>query len=182
RLDRQGQNLRPGDFEIRLLTEGLGPGTRRATFSQFQEVYLPHDAGRHAMDLARSNAIDLRHFPNRRAKPQAVLVGDHRGPLRLVLLEDPVQDAVAFVPREIDVDVRRIMASGVQKALEEQMMLQRVHMSDPETIGDDRGRHRSSAAGPRGLSDNFLYHEEIMGKALLPNDGELLSDAVLHSL
>ena len=83
---------------------------------------------------------------------------------------------VAFVPGKIDVDVRWIFPAGIEKPFKEQMMFDRIDMGDVETVGDDRGRHRASAACARRLPDDFLHDEKIMGEAFLSDDGQFLFD------
>ena len=51
--------------------------------------------------------------------------------------------------REVDVDVRHRDALGVEEALEEQVVRQRVDVGDVQRVGDDRAGRRAAPQGPR---------------------------------
>jgi hypothetical protein len=62
-----------------------------------------------------------------------------------VLLGDVVDDAVASVDGEVDVHVGHRLAAGVEEALEEQVVLDRVDVGDLEAVGDERAGRRAAA-------------------------------------
>ena len=101
-----------------------------------------------------------------RDAPSAVLVGD------------VVDDAVAAVHAEVDVEVRHRHALGVQEALEQQVVLQRVDVGDAERVGDERTCARTAprphrhAVGARP-ADEVRDDEEIARETHLADDREL---------
>ncbi len=65
--------------------------------------------------------------------------GDHlRDAVAAVLLGDVVDDALAAVDGEVDVDVRHRLAARVEEALEEQVVADRVEVGDLEAVRDER--------------------------------------------
>ena len=63
--------------------------------------------------------MNFGHFTDGGAKTEGILVGDHGRPMQAIVTKHPVDNVVALVPGKIDVDVRRILAAGIQKSLEE---------------------------------------------------------------
>ena len=77
--------------------------------------------------------------------------------LASVLLGHVAHHTLATAHREIDVNVRhRELPPGVQEALEQQVVTQRVHVGDGQAVGDDR-TGRGAAAGADG--DTVLLGE-----------------------
>ena len=66
---------------------------------------------------------------------------------RPVLVGHVADHAVAPLHREVDVDVRHRDALGVQEALEQQVVRERVDVGDLQRVGDDRAGRRA-APGP----------------------------------
>ena len=64
-----------------------------------------------------------------------------------VALDHVADDLVAPVVREVDVHVRHRDPLGVQEALEDEPVADRVHVGDAEAVGDERAR-RGAAARP----------------------------------
>ena len=102
----------------------------------------------------------------RGAKPD--MIGNHRGPGRPVLLEDIIEDAVPFVPGEIDVDVGRIRTPFVEEAFEKEIVRDRLHVGDPEAVRNQARGRGSTAARSRRLPDNVPHDQEIGGRTLCP--------------
>ena len=69
-------------------------------------------------------------------------LGDRLAP---VLRDHVLHDALAPAHREVDVDIRHRHALGIEEALEEQVVAQRIDVGDPQRVGDDRAR---GAAAP----------------------------------
>src|ERR1700704_4137517 len=65
-------------------------------------------------------------------------VADHPGPLPAVLVVDVLDDLLAMLGREVDVDVGRRRHLLVEEALEEEVVLDRIDPGDAEHVGDDR--------------------------------------------
>ena len=115
------------------------------------------------IELVRHHRHDLIHSENREAQCAADVA--NRGPrgqraeranLRdvglAVFLFDVLNHFAAAIFAEVDVDIRRFAAALVQKALEEQVVLQRADVADSQRIanqGSDArtaGRARDAAA------------------------------------
>ena len=109
---------------------------------------------------------------------------DLRDIVAAVFLRDVVDDFAAAVHAEIDVDIGHGHALGIQEALEEQLVLQRIDIGDAERVGDQRSGGRSAAWAYRnavflGVADEVPDDEEISGKLHLLNDGEFALQALL---
>ncbi len=113
---------------------------------------------------------------------RARAIGDHLGgdggPLAAVFLVDVLEDLLAALVLEIDVDVRRLVALAADEALEEQIVLGGVDRRDPqaETHGRIRRRPAPLAQNPLAAreADEVVDGEEVMLVAELPDQGELL--------
>ena len=66
-----------------------------------------------------------------------------------VFSRDVVDHLAAPVHAEVDVDVGHGDAFGIQEALEQQFVLQRIDIGDPQRIGDQRSGGRSTARAQR---------------------------------
>ena len=115
------------------------------------------------------HAARVAHGGARHHRPE----GDDLGDLvAAVLLGDVVDDPVAPVDREVDVDVGHRLAARVEEALEEQVVLDRVDVRDLERVGDDRpGR----GAAPRADADPVRLREADE----VPDDQEVVREAHL---
>ncbi len=81
---------------------------------------------------------------------------DLRDRLAPVLVGDVAHHALAPAHREVDVDVRHRHALGVQEALEQQVVAQRVDIGDRQAVGHDRAGRR---AAPGSHGDAVLLRE-----------------------
>ena len=79
--------------------------------------------------------------------------GDLAHGLGAVLALDVVDHAVALVLAEVDVEVGHRHALGVQEALEQQVVVQRVEVGDAQAVGHQRARAR---AAPRTHRDTVV--------------------------
>jgi hypothetical protein len=78
-------------------------------------------------------------------------VGDDVGhAVVAVFLADVVDDLAAAAHAEVDVEVRRRHALGVQEALEEQLEAERVEVGDAEQVGHDAAGARAAAGADGG--------------------------------
>src|SRR5206468_12674720 len=83
-------------------------------------------------------------------------------------------DLVPPMDGEIDVDVRHRLAAGVQEALEEEVVLDRVDVGDLDAVGDERAGG-APAAGPDADSvplrerDEVADDQEVVREAHLPD-------------
>ncbi|MBA7578599.1 hypothetical protein ES708_20464 [subsurface metagenome] len=73
---------------------------------------------------------------------------------------------VPLVPGKVHVYIRWIASLVVEKAIEVEIMAQRIHVGDSQQIADQTGGGTPPAAGPRTTADNIPYHQEVPGKTL----------------
>ena len=103
-------------------------------------------------------------------------LGDRLAP---VLVGHVLDHAVAALDREVDVDVRHRDALGVEEALEQQLVLDRVDVGDLQAVGDDRAGRR---AAPRADGDAAVLGEldEVPDDQEVGREAHLLDHAQLH--
>ncbi len=82
---------------------------------------------------------------------------------------DVLDDLAATVHAEVDVDIRHRDALGVEEALEEQLVLERIDVGDLHDVGDKRSGGRATAGAYRdsllfGVTDKVPHNHEIAGK------------------
>ena len=154
--------------EFLLLLERLVERDADLERNQFRDlVHVAVVVSEHAADVAyhcfrrqRSVGDDLRHAV------AAVLVGD--------VFDDPV----AAFHAEVDVEIRHRHALGIQEALEQQVMLDRIQIGNAQHVGDQR-TCAGAAAGPDGNAvvarpaDEIGHDQKIPGKSHRANDAEL---------
>ena len=105
--------------------------------------------------------------------------GDDLGDrLAAVFLADVADHPLAAADREVDVDVRHRFAAGVEEALEEQVVGERVEVGDVERVGDDRAGRRAAARADGdavllGVADEVPDDQEVGGEAHLLDHPEL---------
>ena len=107
-----------GDLSCRGCAELASPGCGGRDLVEQQKIFAPCNQCRGATDFIGRHAIDFGDFADRCAQPQGVLVGHHGGLLAAIGLEHPIYDVVPLIPGKVDVDVGRIFAAGIEKALE----------------------------------------------------------------
>ena len=100
-----------------------------------------------------------------------------------VLLRHVVDHAVATGHREVDVGVRERLATGVEEALEQQVVADRVDVRDVQAVGDEAARGRATTgtdadAVSLGEADEIPDDQEVVDEAHLTDRLEL----VLQSL
>ena len=113
-----------------------------------------------------------------RAREHAAEGDDLRDAVAAVLVGDVAHDAVAALDREVDVDVRHRHALGVQEALEQQVVGERVDLGDVERVGDDRAGRRAAPGPDRdarvlGELDEVPDDQEVAREAHVLDHGEL---------
>ena len=114
--------------------------------------------------------------------------GDDLRDVRLaVLLLHVLDDLAAPEVVEVDVDIGHRHALGVQEALEDEPVRQRVDVGDVQRVGDQRARHRA-APGPHADAvaaregDEVAHDQEVGGEAHPADDVELVFEALAHLL
>ena len=103
--------------------------------------------------------------------------------LLAVLVLDVAHHARATLDREVDVDVGHRHALGVEEALEEQPVGQRVDLGDVEAVGHQRARGRATSRAHRdaavlGELDEVPDDEEVGREAHLLDGRELKLEAL----
>ena len=105
--------------------------------------------------------------------------GDDLGDAVVAVLLGHVADhAVAAADGEVDVDVRHRHALGVEEALEQQVVAERVDVGDLEAVGDDAARRGAAPGADRdpvrlGVGDEVPHDQEVGVEAHVADDGEL---------
>jgi len=87
---------------------------------------------REAIGLFNREAEDARGVAHGAASAPGDLLADHRRVIPAVFLVDVLQHVLAFLVREVDVDVRRFLPVLAEEALEEQVELHGIHGRDAE--------------------------------------------------
>ena len=111
----------------------------------------------HARDVAHDGAGF--HRPER---------DDLRDVLAAVLPRDVVDDLAAPPLAEVDVDVGQRDALGIEEALEDQVVLDRIDVGDPQAVGDEAAGRRSAARADRNallarVADEIPDDQEVPG-------------------
>ena len=130
--------------------------------------------------LALRKPQRARHVPHR----AAAAVGDDVGHLSRVVaavaVVDVLDDLLAQVRFDVDVDVRRPVARRRQEPLEQQLVGDRVDRGDAERVADRRVGRRSPALAqdvvlPAEPGD-VVHHQEIARELQRRNDLQLMLD------
>ena len=109
---------------------------------------------------------------------------DLRDLLLAVALLHVLDDALAPLDAEIDVEVRHRDAFGIEEALEQQAEPQRIEIGDRERIGDKRARTRTAARPDRNIVvlcpfDEIGDDQEVAGKLHALDDADLEGETVV---
>ena len=113
------------------------------------------DQLRDAVDVAVGHAEHAAHVADRGARLELPEGDDLRDALAVValavvLLGDVADHLVAPAHAEVDVDVGHRDALGIEEALEDDVVLDRIDAGDAEAVGDQAARPRSRARGRPG--------------------------------
>ena len=111
-----------------------------------------------ARPTSRTTALRL-HRPER---------DDLRDVLAAVLARDVLDHLAAAPLAEVDVDVGQRHALGVEEALEDQVVLDRIDVGDPQAVGDEAAGRRSAAGADRNallarVADEVPDDQEVPG-------------------
>ena len=125
---------------------------------------------------ATHGAADIAH---RRLRGQRSERHDLRDPVVAVFGDDVVDDFVAPVVGEVDVDVRHRDTGGIEKALEDQVVFERIKRGDPKSVGHDAACGRAAARSDQnallsGKPDEVPDHEEVVRESHAFDDVELV--------
>ena len=147
------------------------------------------DGAAHALGHILAEPQRLAHLPHRAA---GAIMDDRPGDAGALAAIAPVHildDFLAPLMLEVDIDVRRLLAFGREKAREEQIMLHRIDGGDAEQEADDRVGRTAAPLAKDGrlailarIADDVVHGQEIMGVALLPDQREFLGDKLRRLL
>ncbi len=141
-----------------------------------QRDVLAHDRRRHRLGDPLPHGVRVAEHSRRVLERLLGLdgaVGDDLGdPVLAVLLGDVAQHLAAAALVEVDVDVGHRDPLGVEEALEEQPVLERVELGDAHRVRHDRaGRRATAGADPDALAlgpvDQVGGHQEVAREAHL---------------
>ena len=147
----------------------VGPGRNRLRHLVDERVRQSEhaaDVAHHRLRRHRSERDDLRDF------------------VRAVLAADVLDDLAAAVHAEVDVDVGHRDALGIEEALEEKVVVERIDVGDAHRIRDQRARAGAAAGTDRDavvlrVLDEVPDHEEVAGEAHRLDDVDLGLQAVV---
>ena len=164
-----------GRLEVRVLLQRVLQAPLHVGDHLGEAVALAEAEAHHASDVAQDR------FRAHRAE------GDDLGDgVAAVLLADVLDHLRAPVVREVDVDVGRADAFGVEEAFEEQPVAQRIDVRDLQQVGDHRSgsgsaRHAGDAA-VAAPADEIADDQEVRDVARLLDDPEFQVEAVEDGL
>ncbi len=150
---------------------------------------LAHDGRRHGLGDAVAERIGVAEHAGSVLDGSLGLDGaegdDLRDALLAVLLRGVADHVGAPTLVEVDVDIRHGDALGIEEALEEQAVLDRIEVGDAEGVGHHRARGRASARSHAdaivlGVADEVGDDEEVAGEAHLRDDAELVGRLPTH--
>ena len=121
------------------LTDLLGPDLHGYPRVHVYEVGSALQEGEGLADLSGRHAVDLRELSQGGTRREGVLVRHHLGLTVAVVREDPLQNLRAFIPGKIDVNVWGILTARVEKPLEEEMVTDRIDVSDAQAVRHNGG-------------------------------------------
>ena len=135
------------------------------------------------VDLAIAHLLHAADVAQHGARLQAAEGDDLRDAVGAIFLLHVVDDFVAPLLAEVDVEVGHRHALGIQEALEQQAEAQRIEIGDGERIGDQRARAR---AAPRSDGDVVRFgpldevgdDQEVAREFHLRDDLDLEGEAV----
>ena len=130
--------------------------------------------------LARPVTQRPRHVPDRVLGPVLDDIAHLGRALPSVAAVDPLDDLLAAVGVEVDVDVGFLVPQRREEPLERQPVGDRVHRGDPQQVADRRVGGRPAAlaqdAAPARLGDDVVHDQEVAGEVLRLDHGQFTFD------
>jgi len=138
---------------------------------------------RDAVGLAERELQDPADVLDRRLPLERPERDDAGDAILAVLLAHVADHLVAALVAEVDVDVGHRAPTGIQEALEEQVVRQRVEVGDAERVGDEAPRRRAASRADRDPPpfrpvDEVGDDQEVAREAHLLDDRELGFEAL----
>ncbi len=138
-------------------------------------AHFERDHLRQTVGQAIGLALDPRHVTHHRLGRHGAEGDDLAHRIAPVRLGHVIDDPVAAVHAEVDVEVGHGNTFGVEEALEQQVVGQRIEVGDLQHVGHQRAGTRTAARADRhavvlGPLDEVHNDQEVTGKAHL-NDG-----------
>jgi hypothetical protein len=134
------------------------------------------------VDPVKREAEGLADVAHRRARAIGDHFGGDRSPLAAVLFVDVLEDLLAALVLEVDVDIRRLVALAADEALEEQVDAGRIDGGDAEAVADRRVGRRPAALAEdparAGELDQVPDGEEVVFVVEFGDEGEFAFDQV----
>src|SRR6185503_11748107 len=164
-------------FELRYLLKRLAQA----------HVATPHGWRDHLGDSVNLRVRHLQrpaHVFNRRLRGEGSERDDLADGVATVEPRDMVDDVASTADAEVDVDVRHRDAAGVEKALEQEVVLERIDVRDLETVGNERTRRRATTGTDwnrvlPGVANEVPNDEEVTGEPHLLDHLDLAREACL---
>ena len=129
-----------GSVSIAFLRSGVFSRARRERNVQFVGDHL-----RDAVGIAVTQAHDAANITDHAFRPQCAEGDDLRNAALTVFLADVFDHFATARFAEVDVDIRRRNALGIEETFEEQPELERIDVRNAEHVGDQRTRRRTTA-------------------------------------
>ena len=170
--------------DLAVVLDGVGERGRLLRRGRQRDLGAGRDRLRDLVDEAvrqAEDAADVAHHRLRRHRPE----GDDLRDLVLAVLPAHVLDHLAApVHAEVDVDVGHVDAFGVEEALEEEVVRERIDVGDAHRVGDERAGRGAAPGADRDavvlrVFDEVPDHEEVAGEAHGLDDVDLALEAVL---
>src|SRR6185503_558185 len=143
----------------------------------FKRLAQAHVATTHGWRDHLGDSVDLRvrhlqrpaHVFNRRLRGEGSKRDDLADGVATVETRDVVDDVASTADAEVDIDVRHRDATGVEKALKQQVVLEWIYVSDLEAVGDERAGRRAATRTDRdrvilGVAYEVPHDEEVAGE------------------
>ena len=158
--------------QAQIAVRRVEPGLAHALVADRVVRPAPDDAGERRDDIARQPQ-HLADLADRAARAIADHGGGETGAVAAVFLIDILDDLLAPLVLEIDVDIGRLVARGADEALEQHVDARRIDRGDAEAIADDRIGRRAAplaqnAAAAREHDD--VAHGQEIARVIEPLD------------
>src|SRR4051812_41269799 len=161
--------LLPDVCEVKSAKVRMGSDQLGKTLAVFEKG----DAPSHFPDFPGRPPMYLGNLAQRSPRLKTVVIRHHRGMQIGVAAKDVLQHLVALIPGKIQIDVGRVLALQVEKALEDQLGGDRVYVGDTEAVADDRVGNRSPATMRWALPDDVPDNQEIVGESFSGDNPKL---------